>query len=256
MKTIGYYSLMQYCPNLSRMESVNIGLILFVPELHFVQTVINPSNERVRKFFDTGTFDNSWLHAAKKSIEERIAIIKDELVTLEDFKKFIDTRINEIILTQPNAVKVENPQEKLNSLFDKLVKYSREKKEREPIIKEFEDAFMRPNFVDKIERDISFEIPTLGQTIKAPYAYTNGCYNIIKPKFFSSTHCIRTSSLLVTEGRFINKTGKAQLIIVPEIRANGIRNSLNEIFKDAEVRAIWPEQRLDFIQEVEREAHC
>jgi len=255
MKTIGYYSLIQYCPNLARMESVNIGLILFVPELRFVETQVNSNNDRVRKFFDTGTFNNSWLHAAKKSVEERIGIIKDELVTLEDFKKFIDTRINEIILTQPSAVKVGNPQEKLNLLFDKLVKYSREKKEKDPIIKEFADAFSSPHLASKIEKNISFPIPTLGQTIEAPYAYRNGCYNIIKPKLFSSKHFIRTGSLLVTEGRFIKKTGEAQLIIVPEIHTHDIRNSLNEIFKDAEVRAIWPEQRLDFIQEVEREAH-
>lgn len=32
----GYYSLVQYCPDRSRMESANLGVVLFCPDLDFL----------------------------------------------------------------------------------------------------------------------------------------------------------------------------------------------------------------------------
>jgi len=35
--TKGYYSIIQYCPDPSRLEAVNIGVALFCPELRFLR---------------------------------------------------------------------------------------------------------------------------------------------------------------------------------------------------------------------------
>ena len=43
------------------------------------------------------------------------------LSTLESFKKFIDTRGNQIQLTEPAFVKVRECQETINQLFEQLV---------------------------------------------------------------------------------------------------------------------------------------
>ena len=34
----GHYSIVQYCPDLARRETVNIGVVLLVPDREFLQT--------------------------------------------------------------------------------------------------------------------------------------------------------------------------------------------------------------------------
>ena len=36
----GYYCLIQYCPDLARLEAANIGVILFCPERGFIRAKI------------------------------------------------------------------------------------------------------------------------------------------------------------------------------------------------------------------------
>lgn len=49
----GHYSIVQYCPDLARRETVNIGVVLLVPDRAFLQTRMVADNERVRHFFGT-----------------------------------------------------------------------------------------------------------------------------------------------------------------------------------------------------------
>jgi hypothetical protein len=151
MQTIGYYSLVQYCPNPLRLEAANIGLVLFVPEAQFVQARINTNNDRVRRFFGRDSFHNDWLKVAKNSIKERVEKIGGNFQTLEDFKKFIDTRINELLLTPPKPVKIDDPEEKLDALYKELVAYQKDRQAASPIIKELDDAFRKPEFADRIK---------------------------------------------------------------------------------------------------------
>lgn len=52
MKTYkGYYSLIQFCPDLSRHEMANVGVLLFVPDRKFISARTNTNNERVRVFW-------------------------------------------------------------------------------------------------------------------------------------------------------------------------------------------------------------
>jgi len=117
---MGYYSLIQFCPNPLRLEAANIGLVLFVPESKFVQARINPNNDLVRRFFGN-SFNDDWLKAAKNSIKERVEKSSANFQNLEDFRKFINTRTNEVLLTPPKPVKINDPNEMLNSLYEELV---------------------------------------------------------------------------------------------------------------------------------------
>ena len=263
MQTIGYYSLIQYCPNPLRLESVNIGLVLFVPEAQFLQTRVNTNSDRVRKFFGRESFNNDWLIAAKKSIKQRVKIIGSNLQTAEDFKKFTDTRINEILLTPPKPVKIDDPEKKLDALYEELVAYQRKRQDTAPIIKELDEAFKKTEFKGLIEFEVPVVIPHLNRKIIAAYAYRNGIYNLIKPELFTDTKkTIERGSLLATEGRFIKKLeARTELIIVPELqyqdaeKRNSMSISLRKIFEDAQVRAIWPNERKKFIEEVKDQAH-
>ena len=35
--TKGYFSLVQYCPDLARQEAANVGVVLFCPDLQFIR---------------------------------------------------------------------------------------------------------------------------------------------------------------------------------------------------------------------------
>lgn len=75
--TWGYYSLIQYCPDLSKAESVNVGVLLFCPDVKFIDARTSSGNDRVRRFFGGGSFDSARLQAAKKAIEVRLRICRD-----------------------------------------------------------------------------------------------------------------------------------------------------------------------------------
>ena len=52
----GYYSILQFVPDLERSEGANIGVVLFCPEKHFLKVQTATGNDRVRRFF--GPEDN------------------------------------------------------------------------------------------------------------------------------------------------------------------------------------------------------
>jgi hypothetical protein len=92
----GYYSLIQYCPDLSRLEAANVGVVLFCPERHFIRARTTNSVQRIRRFF--GSEDRDWgqIRQARTAIEERLAVEADRFRTLQDLEQFIATRGNEI----------------------------------------------------------------------------------------------------------------------------------------------------------------
>lgn len=261
MQTIGYYSLIQYCPNLWRMEAVNIGVILFVPEHGFMKARVKKNNDRIKKIFGPDSFDNKWLNAAKESMQERVNLCAADFRSLKDFQKFVDTRMNEILLTNPNPIKVDDPRQTLDSLFDELVDDKKEEQDHSPLIQELDEAFRKPELVDRIQFNAKVNVPGLNRTIRARYAYRNGLYNIVKPELFTEQKYIDKGSLLATEGRFIKlkSTEPMQLIVVPAVisdkKSNEILSTLHEIFDEQHVRVIWPGERQAFIQEVQEQAH-
>ena len=47
----GYYSVIQYCPDLGRFEAANMGVLLFCPESGFLKSLMSGNNSRIIKFF-------------------------------------------------------------------------------------------------------------------------------------------------------------------------------------------------------------
>ena len=47
----GFYSVVQYCPDPSRAEAVNVGLVLLCVDPHALRVKMTGNHERVRKLF-------------------------------------------------------------------------------------------------------------------------------------------------------------------------------------------------------------
>lgn len=121
--TKGYYCLVQYCPDIARAEAANVGVVLFAPDHGFIRARVSDNNKRIRKFFGDEADNYQHLNAMKNALVQRIEVEKAEFGLLENLQQFVETRANKVILTNPKPVKVFNPEDDLNALFQELVEH-------------------------------------------------------------------------------------------------------------------------------------
>lgn len=117
--TKGYYSIIQYCPDRSRLEAVNIGVALFCPELRFLRARFGRRRTRITQLF--GKQDWEFFALQQAAIEARFACEREAFAKLEDFEAYVARRANALTLTSPRPVKVENPELELDNLLLRLV---------------------------------------------------------------------------------------------------------------------------------------
>lgn len=255
-----WYSLIQFCPDRSRAEAANIGVLLFCPELGFAQAKTAHGNDRVRKFFGKGSFDAERLAIVKTALEERVAERYDWSEGLPDLERFIGTRANDILLTTPRSMKTADPVADLAELYDEVVG-GRARSDRTRAPAEFQAlgrGLRQPALRDRIRFKQVVSIPELGKELQVPYAYQNGVLNLVKPHLFSKSpdRARRDASELAVEGGFISKHDQ-RLIIVPAFArgAEDARESVDAIFAELRIRVVHGDQVDAFIEEVNVQAH-
>jgi hypothetical protein len=264
----GYYSLIQFCPNPARAEAVNVGVILLCPDKHFIDVKLSPNSKRASKFFGRGTFDADLLRLAKQSVEERIRIEHDELVDVDGFQQLIDTRGNDVLITDPRPVKVRNPGVDLERLFCELVEPMEEAEESHaPLIPRIDQAFHQNDFAGRIRFNQHITIPVLDAEREFPYVYRNGIDNLVLPQRFGihPRRAKRSASQIGVEGQFlqgheVDGIGR-QLIVVSAhdgsvVEDNAIENEVQRVFDELKVKFVTSRQVEQFIKQVSEEAHC
>ncbi len=202
----GYYSLVQYCPDSFRTEVANIGVLLFCPQLRFLDVRLAEGNNRVSRFFGRRNFDPQHLNDAKHALENRLRRDLDAFRTLEELTHFIETRGNSIILTLPRPTKVFDPATELDDLFNKLVgtRQAQSTHLRSQLGRHLKEVFNRPNLRDVILRNQAVRVPVAGTILKAPYAFQNGTLNLICPLSLT-TRTLSQAKELAVEGDLLHK---------------------------------------------------
>src|SRR5260370_42102191 len=117
----GYYSIIQYCPDFSRLEAANIGVLLFCPERCFLKARPARGNKRIKRFFGSEGQDWSRTDSFKIAVEERLDVENGAINTLEDLERFIATRANRLQIAPPRPMQVTDPEKDLDQLFHELV---------------------------------------------------------------------------------------------------------------------------------------
>src|SRR5687767_13456111 len=117
----GWFSIVQFCPDPNRLESANIGVLLFCPEVDFLDVRIASDNRRIIKFFGSKDFDFALVNSFKKGLEERLRKERQNIVNHEQLVDFIDQRANQIRISPPRSIRVTEPEKQLNDLFSELV---------------------------------------------------------------------------------------------------------------------------------------
>lgn len=207
----GYYSILQYVPDIERFEGANIGIVLFCPEIGYLKARTATSNDRVRRFFgpeENINLDIDRLNVLKLSFEERIESEASRIKTIDEFTRFIKTRANQLLLTDARLATVFDPNVELAVLFDTLVGSRRKRvskqdsSTKEELIQLFSDALTKKGIAEKVQRDIRIQSKILDRTLIFPFAFQNGHMNVIEPVTFDANkeHNINRACQLAIEG--------------------------------------------------------
>lgn len=191
----GYYSILQFVPDLEKSEGANIGVVLFCPDKGFLKAQTSTGNDRVRRFFGPETdveLDLDRINAFKATFEERLEIEATRVHTPEEFLQFVNTRANQLLLTNPRPIKVFEPEAELARLFESLVGGRRRARPtitttREELKQQFVHRLVEHGVVDRVQRDFQVESQLLDRTLVFPFAFRNGQMNVIEPISFEGS---------------------------------------------------------------------
>jgi hypothetical protein len=116
----GYYSLIQFCPDLSRLETVNVGVVLFCPEIRFIEARMSSNSDRARRLFGQDVQSDRLRHA-KAAMEARFRSDRKSFREVADLERFAQTRANDLLMTPPRPIKVLTPEAEIEALFKEMV---------------------------------------------------------------------------------------------------------------------------------------
>lgn len=265
--TTGYYSLIQYCPDRMRLEAANIGVLLFCPERKYLRARLAGSNRRIDRFFGAEAGDFKQINAMKRMLEHRLSAEADGINDVEGLQRFADLLANEIQITEPRAMLVEEPEVELAQLFEELVgKFIHTEPGPERVlIEKLRLRIDTPRLKAVLKRDLVVKVPVFGNELKVPYAYQNGRLNLIEAHEFNQQReqdIIRDVLTKAAQGNLIYKhpdaeAGERQLVVVAAFgrAAEQHRNQVETVLRDHHV-AFFPESALgDLERQIAETAH-
>ena len=268
----GYYSLIQFCPDVSRLEVVNVGVILFCPEAEFLDARTSANNRRAETLVGRGNLERAALNAAKQSIERRLEVDRESFKNIEDLRKFIDTRGNWLKLTDSRPVKVFDPPVDLEKLYEELVggvSLKKKKMQVKQLFPSLNATFEKLHREGRAQLDLKVKVPVMERSINVPFAYQNGTLNLIKPHQFSQQKrsSIDAAIRLATEGNLLKRHGikqatmeqatNARLIVVSsfgETCSPEIAGRVKSLFSEYDVQNVTSDEVDEFVARVEHEA--
>jgi hypothetical protein len=223
----GYYSVIQYCPDPSRMEAANVGVVLLCPERDFLGVRTAKGNDRIRRFFGSGDHDWGQVNAVKLSIQRRLEADRERFKGLADLERFAATRANAMRLTPPRAVQVESPEAELERLFERLVG-GRVQKGPSRVRDTLEKAFAAEPIARYVKKKVTVTLPAFHKPVTVPYGFQNGRFHLIQPVRFRgllASDLLKRAGQYAVEGDLLydapdEALGDLKLVVVGEFGSN------------------------------------
>jgi hypothetical protein len=230
----GYYSVVQFCPDPSRLESVNIGVVLYSSTEKRLQVQMSESNQRIRRCF--GNQDWNLLDRARKAIARQLR--SEHFMTVDELIAYIAKRANMIQLTHPRPMRITDIEADTIELHKRLV--GPEPSEPKCRIAGYlTKRLFEAGVSDLVKKSVSVELPEIKKSIRVPYAYQNGRFNLISPvQFDADTEAIVTKiGKNAFEGQLLFNNrhptfGEMRLVVVANFDSQ-IETSTREFVKKA-----------------------
>jgi len=228
---------------------MNLGVVLFVPSLGFLEAKASHSVRRVRALKGADAFDVGQIRAMVRSLHNRLHRERDDIRSVEALCSFIDTRANEIRLTQPLPVRAAEPEAELSALYERLVSEDEVEHvavETAPSVEtRLSTAFREARVVDRIRPDVAVDCRALRRQIRVPYGFQNGRFNLVMPEAFTQrteTPILNEACRLAVEGHSLfmhrdDQLGDLQLVVVSDFapQSDPFRPLVTQIFADSNV---------------------
>jgi hypothetical protein len=239
----GYYSLIQYCPDWTRLEVCNIGVLLFCPEQKYLDVEMSPKNKRIHTIFGKN-HSLDYIKTFKESFANRIRVERENINELNDLKMFIARRANNFIITEPRSIAVDNPQQELVHLFTEIFGETLKTTPhpKRPSIKQKFLSTLERKLGDELDNrvvinlpEIRIPIPGVHKTISPCAGFMNGLFNIVLNERFTPKDSFQKISCDTMIGKFLHdkeneQWGKQRLLILADI----VDNEDNEVKQQLE----------------------
>jgi hypothetical protein len=256
----GYYCLIQYCPDPTRLEAATIGVLLFCPERAFLKALTARDNRRIRRFFGREGHDLKRIDSFKAAIQERVEVEQPAIQKLEDLEKFIGLRANRIQITPPRTMRVYEPKKDLEKLFKEIVGGEHRGGRRRSFPRYVGERLMKAGLRKKLKTHIEVVVPVFNKQVEVPYGFQNGRFNLIQPVRFEAANpdqSLTTACRYAVEGRSLFESqhpqlGPLKLVVVGKFRAKDTqtRADVRRVLTGSQVDLYGTSQLSDLIHEI------
>lgn len=261
--TRGFFSIVQFCPDLERGECANVGVVLVVPKLQFVEVRFGNDNEAPKRRFGADAYDDARLTLSKRALEGRIRVEGRTWTAGEDLERFARLEGNHLMLSKPRVILVEEPQAEIDDLYTRLVHVDgvHRSRVRRPDLKTLFEPRLRGV---PIRKNVEVNVPVFGKMVM-PYAYQNGRLNLVKAEAFP--HDEKAATMKATElaatGRLLyvhpEPSGKDRRLIVvggfDGAASHDMKEKVSVLLREHDARLVLEEELDAFVAEVRRDAH-
>lgn len=176
----GYYSLIQYCPDFARAEAVNVGVLVFRSEPEATAVRVVDEVKFVGKRLGMKLHEATVLEVVRAA---HYRLTHESFRSVDDLERFVRSRGNDIQLTGPRPMRVDEPEHDVEQLFRELVA------DRLPVAHRIEvgPPMLQVTFEnlarrmpDRVFLGKEFHSRSLGVALRSDYAYRNGCLNLVR----------------------------------------------------------------------------
>ena len=226
---VGYYSLIQYCPDPAKLEAASVGVALFDPssrQFDFKTAGVR----RVHTFFGRGQIGSDQFADLMHSFAVRLKRAGKCFITPDDIEEFAGTLAGEIVMSPPRTVAIDVFDTRLADLAAKLIGWNKRvvadpdsRSARSRLVSEFK----KPGYRRLVQENVRVTLPSFDQNLVMPYGYQNGRYNLIKPVNFATPGnigllektgvvCLKAEELYASPGPH----GPMQLVVVADFKSS------------------------------------
>ncbi len=185
---VGYYSLIQYCPDPGKLEAANVGVALFDPasrQFDFKTVGVR----RVHTFFGRGQIGSDQFADLMSSFAVRLKRAGKSFATADEVGTFADALAGEIVMSPPRPVAIDLFDSRLTDLATKLIGWHKRPiadSDGRSVRSRLTSEFKKPAYQKLVQQNVRVTLPSFDQNLVMPYGYQNGRYNFIKPVNFAT----------------------------------------------------------------------
>jgi len=261
----GKYALVQFCPVSERLEFLNIGVVLAVPDLAYVGVRFARDNARIDRVF--GKQPHAFVDAWKESFEVRLRSEFSGDCDDQRIPAFASKRANGMRISPVLPIMVEDPDIELERLFAELVDIEAPDAREPRIRSKLRKAFADHGVAHYLDKPDTISLPEFDIKITAPFGYRNGSYNLIDGVRVTENVADRMREVgkKAFEGRllwrhFENADVRRRLVVVGDFAriSNGFFHAVSVEMEDANVKLYRLDDMRPLLEDIEANAalHC